>query len=82
MRFGEHIAGEGDLAGAHDRFWVEIDRPGLSRFRQGLVYSLWHCLEMIPCLCAAIRALSPETGLPGSRPPRPGSEQPRTRNGS
>ena len=39
MRFGEHIAGEGDLAGAHGRFWVEIDRPGLSRFRQGLVYS-------------------------------------------
>ena len=25
-----------------------------------------HCLEMIPCLCGAIRALSPETGLPGS----------------
>ena len=52
---------------------AEMDRPGLSRFRQGLVYSLWHCLEMIPCLCGAIRALSPETRLPGSRPPRPGS---------
>ena len=53
-------------------FGSEMDRPGLSRFRQGLVYPFWHCLEMIPCLCGAIRALSPETRLPGSRPPIPG----------
>ena len=54
--------------GAHGRFGSEMERPGLSRSRQDLVYSLWHCLEMIPCLCGAIRALSPETRLPGSRP--------------
>ena len=59
-------------------FGSEMDRPGLSRFRQGLVYPFWHCLEMIPCLCGAIRALSPVSSLPGSRPPSRGRASMRT----
>ena len=67
------MLGDAQSTAFHIPAALQIDGREFSGFRQGVVYSLWHCLEMIPCLCAAIRALSPETGLPGSRPPRPGS---------